>query len=261
MLKSANFLSGFGKIPIALTCFFFALYDIFSPVPFSSINGGDMSDILSGKVLFDYARAARTGLPEAVFCQGKPISVLLDLLAHFADGEPPVLFTRLDEAVFSQAPAAIAARYDYDPISRTAFSAKMPMRDGSGAAIVSAGSADAPVAMEAARTLEYLGIPATLFEDCGIAGLWRLVDKLPQINTHKAIIAVAGMEGALPSILGGLSPLPIFAAPSSVGYGVSAQGKTALRAMLASCASGIAVLNIDNGYGAACAAARVINLK
>lgn len=220
-----------------------------------------MNDALSGRVLFDYARAGRIGLPEAVFCQGKPFAVLLELLAHFADGQPPVLFTRLDGQVFSKFPADIAAKYDYDPLSRTAFSAKLPRKAVSGVAIVSAGSADAPVAVEAARTLEYLGIPSTSFEDCGVAGLWRLLEKLPEIMTHKAIIVVAGMEGALASIVGGLAPLPIFAVPTSIGYGVSAQGDTALRAMLASCAPGVAVLNIDNGYGAACAAARVINLK
>lgn len=220
-----------------------------------------MNDALSERVLFDYAREARVGLPEAVFCQGKPFATLLELLAHFANGDPPVLFTRLDEQVFSAAPANISAKYNYDPLSRTAFSAKLPMKSTTGVAIVSAGSADAPVAMEAARTLEYLGIPATCFEDCGVAGLWRLVEKLPAIAAHKAIIVVAGMEGALASIVGGLSPLPIFAVPTSIGYGVSARGNTALKAMLASCAPGVAVLNIDNGYGAACAAARVVNLK
>ena len=176
-------------------------------------------------ILFDHARRARIGLPEAVFCEGKPKEALVALLRRFSRGcGEPVLFTRL-------------------------------------APEVSAGAADAPVAREAARTLDYLGIARTLFEDCGVAGLWRLSERLPEINAHSAVIAVAGLEGALASVLGGLTPLPVFAVPTSVGYGVARGGAAALSGMLASCAPGVAVLNIDNGYGAACAAARVVNLS
>lgn len=212
-------------------------------------------------VLFDYAREARIGLPEAVFSEAKPLPVLLGLLEKFVNGEPPVLFTRLDRERFAAAPREVAAQYDYDPVSRTAFAATMPKRESGSVAIVSAGSADAQVAGEAFRTLQYLGITATLFEDCGVAGLWRLLERMPKIAAHRAIIVVAGMEGALASVVGGLSPLPIFAVPTSVGYGVSANGQAALAGMLASCAPGISVLNIDNGYGAACAAARIMNLS
>lgn len=218
-----------------------------------------MKDTVKPGVLFDYARSARVGLPEAVFSEGKSESVLIELLEQFANGSQPILFTRLSQSIFDKAPKAARQRYDYDPVSRTAFAACFPERDCPGVAIVSAGTSDAPVAREAARTLKYLGIPASLFEDCGVAGLWRLTEHLPQISAHKAAIIVAGMEGALASVAGGLLGMPIFAVPTSVGYGVSSDGRVALASMLASCAPGIAVLNIDNGYGAACAAARVIN--
>ncbi len=113
-----------------------------------------------------------------------------------------------------------------------------------------------PCQTSLARRVKRIGI----FEDCGVAGLWRLAHHLEQINDHDAVIVVAGMEGALASVVGGLCPRPIFAVPTSIGYGVSSGGKAALDGMLASCAPGISCLNIDNGYGAACAAARVVNL-
>ncbi len=214
----------------------------------------------TGAILFDYGRTARIGLPEAVFCEKKNPDTLRILLERFANGDPPILFTRLAESIFSQMPAHIIAAYNYDQPSRTAFAAKMERRGRGSVAVISAGAADAAVAGEAARTLEYLGIDFTLFEDCGISALWRLTDRLEAINRHQAIIVIAGMEGALASVVGGLCPRPIFAVPTSVGYGVSLGGMAALNGMLASCAPGIGVLNIDNGYGAACAAARVVNL-
>lgn len=213
-------------------------------------------------ILFDHARRARIGLPEAVFCEGKPKETLVALLRRFPRGcGEPILFTRLAPEVFVALPDDVRRGYDYDALSRTAFGERLPERAGGSVAVVSAGAADAPVAREAARTLDYLGIAHTLFEDCGVAGLWRLGERLPAINAHSAVIAVAGLEGALASVLGGLTPLPVFAVPTSVGYGVAKGGTAALSGMLASCAPGVAVLNIDNGYGAACAAARVVNLS
>lgn len=126
--------------------------------------------------------------------------------------------------------------------------------------MVSAGTADGQVAWEAARTLQYLGISVEVHEDNGVAGLWRLTANLEKINAADAVIVVAGLDAALASVMGGLTGRPIFAVPTSVGYGVARQGEAALASMLVSCAPGVAVLNIDNGYGAACAAARVINL-
>lgn len=218
-----------------------------------------MQEEISG-VLFDYRRAGRIGLPEAVFSQGKPPAALQALLERFAPGEPPILFTRLAAEALAALPPEVASAYDYDAVSRTAWAAKLPARPKGSVAVISGGTSDAPVAREAARTLEYLGIRHTLFEDCGVAALWRLAERLPEINAHDAVIIIAGMEGALACVCGGLCPKPIFAVPTSVGYGAAAGGKAALGGMLACCAPGVPVLNIDNGYGAACAAARVINL-
>lgn len=225
-------------------------------------------------VLFDHARLMRTGLPEAVFCEGKAAEVVRDLLIRFgrealaADPQArPVLFTRLKPEVFAAFEPHVQAGVDYHPLSRTAFAARFPERKPCAAtgksgrvALVSAGTADGFVLWEAARTLEYLGISHTVFEDCGVAGLWRLTERLPDINSHDAVIVVAGLDAALASVLGGLTSKPLFAVPTSVGYGVAGQGRTALSSMLASCAPGVGVMNIDNGYGAACAAARVVNL-
>ncbi|MBQ3171573.1 MAG: nickel pincer cofactor biosynthesis protein LarB [Mailhella sp.] len=210
-------------------------------------------------ILFDHARTARIGLPEAVFCEGKPFPALADLLSRFGRGSGhAVLFTRLAPEVFARVPEEVRSRYDYHALSRTAFGESMPRRRGR-VAVVSAGTADGFVTWEAARTLEYLGIEHRVFEDCGVAGLWRLAERLDEINSFDAVIVVAGLDAALASVLGGLTPKPVFGVPTSVGYGVAKGGDSALSSMLCSCAPGVGVLNIDNGYGAACAAARVVN--
>lgn len=212
-------------------------------------------------VVFDHGRTARIGLPEAVFCDGKPFEVVQDLLGRFRQGSGhPVLFTRLASETFLRMPAEIQAGIDYHALSGTAFGERMAARPRGRVAVVSAGTADGRVAWEVARTLDYLGIAHTLFEDCGVAGLWRLTERLDAINAHDVVVAAAGMDAALATVLGGLSAKPLIAVPTSVGYGVASRGETALHSMLASCAPGVSVLNIDNGYGAACAAARVINL-
>lgn len=211
-------------------------------------------------VLFDHGRTARIGLPEAVFCEGKSRDAVIELLTRFtASAFPPVLFTRLAEEIFLALPDEVANSYSYHPLSRTAFRETMHHQGRGTVAIVSAGTADGSVAWEAARTLSYLGIAHRLFEDCGVAGLWRITERLQEINTCDAVIVVAGLDAALLSVIGGLTPKPIFGVPTSVGYGVAGRGKAALASMLCSCAPGIGIMNIDNGYGAACAAARVVN--
>jgi NCAIR mutase (PurE)-related protein len=213
------------------------------------------------QVLFDHARAARIGLPEAVLCEGKSREVVRELLECFGtDRKESILFTRLAPEIFFSFPSRLQKMVDYHALSRTAFAGPLPARDTGRVAVVSAGTADGFVAWEAARTLEYLGIPHTLYEDSGVAGLWRLAGRLEEINSAQVLIVVAGLDAALASVLGGLTPKPIFAVPTSVGYGAARRGETALAGMLVSCAPGVAVFNIDNGYGAACAAARVVNL-
>ena len=215
---------------------------------------------MNHSILFDHARTARIGLPEAVFCEGKPPEAVMELLAQFGRGSGhPILFTRLAPEIFAQAPATIRDEYDYHPLSRTAYGDTLPHNGHGAVAIISAGTADGSVAWEAARTLTYLGIRHTLFEDCGVAGLWRLAERLPEINAFDAVVVVAGLDAALASVMGGLTPKPIFGVPTSVGYGVAKGGNAAMASMLSSCAPGVAILNIDNGYGAACAAARVVN--
>ena len=212
-------------------------------------------------IRFDIERDRRIGLPEAVFCAGKPRDALLTLLERFADpAEKPILFTRLEPDVWADVPESLRALYSYDALSRTAWHRTCPSSPTGTVAVVSAGTADGFVTHEAARTLEYLGRRVRLFEDCGVAGLWRIQKALPEINACDVVIVAAGLDAALASVLGGLTPKPVFAVPTSVGYGVAEHGLTALRSMLASFAPGVAVLNIDNGYGAACAAARVLAL-
>jgi len=216
---------------------------------------------ISRDVLFDFDRNVRIGLPESVFCQGKPIESLIALLRKFARGSGhPVLFTRLSPEVFTSLPRDVQDGVDFHATSRTAWGDTLPPREGGRVAIVSAGTSDSAVASEASRTLAYLGIEHRMFEDCGVAGLWRLTERLPDINAHDVVIAVAGMDAALASVLGGLTDKPLLAVPTSVGYGVVNKGESALNSMLASCAPGVSVFNVDNGYGAACAAARIVSL-
>lgn len=212
-------------------------------------------------ILFDHGRNARIGLPEAVFCERKSKDSLHLLLTEYGqDPERPILFTRLSPEIFYALPEAIQSVYDYHELSRTAFISRLPQREKGVVAVISAGTADGNVTWEAVRTLDYLGISHQIYEDNGVAGLWRLAHNLEDLSRADVIIVVAGLDAALASVVGGLSRKPIFAVPTSVGYGMAQSGKTALASMLVSCAPGVSVLNIDNGYGAACAAARVINL-
>ncbi len=210
-------------------------------------------------VLFDHSRTARIGLPEAVFCQGKETSVIRKLVREFHFNKNPILFTRLTQEVFDLFDEEEKSMVNYHPLSRTAYTSALPKQNKGKVAIVSAGTADAPTSHETARTLEYLGIDFTLFEDNGVAGLWRLTSNLEKINEHDVVVVVAGLDAALASVLGGLTNKPIYAVPTSVGYGIAEKGNVALGSMLASCAPGVGIFNIDNGYGAACAAVRVLN--
>ncbi len=221
------------------------------------MSDNDKSNV--SHVFFDYNRTARVGLPEAVFCQGKETDTLRSLVREFHFNKTPILFTRLKPEVYALFTDEEKSYIDYCPLSATAYTSVLPKKDKGKVAIVTAGTADASVAYEAARTLSYLGVRHTVFEDCGVAGLWRLTTKLDAINQHDIIIIVAGLDAALASVLGGLTSKPLYAVPTSVGYGIAEKGNVALGSMLTSCAPGVAVMNIDNGYGAACAAMRLIN--
>lgn len=207
----------------------------------------------------DWARSTRTGAGEAVLCDPKSAAQIEAIAVHATEREGRLLFTRLEPDRFSQLSDSTRAALDYDAVSRTAILGGLPVARGTGrVAIVCGGTSDLAVAREAARTLAFEGETATLMVDVGVAGLWRLMDRLDEIRTHRVVIAVAGMEGALFSVLAGLVPGAVIAVPTSIGYGVAAGGRTALDAALASCASGLMVVNIDNGFGAAHAALRVL---
>ncbi len=211
-------------------------------------------------IVFDYARTARIGLGEAVFCEGKTAEQIAATLEGARDRGVGLLLTRLDREQLERLPPAISRAIDYCPLSRTGFFGPVRSDPVEGAvAIVSAGTADSPVAREAARTLRHGGAEATVVADVGVAGLWRLMERIEEIAHHPVVIVVAGMDAALASVLGGLVPGAIIAVPTSTGYGASEAGRTALNAMLTSCAPGVTVCNIDNGYGAATAALRILH--
>jgi NCAIR mutase (PurE)-related protein len=170
-----------------------------------------------------------------------------------------LLLTRLSIEQLLELPEAHRAHIDHEPVSRTGYYG--PPHDLIGqprVAVIAAGTSDVYVSREAARTLRYYGQPNVEITDVGVAGLWRLLDRVEEIRRMPVVIAVAGMDAALPTVLGGLVPSVIIGVPTSVGYGVATGGESALRAMLASCAPGLVVMNIDNGYGAACAALRIL---
>lgn len=213
------------------------------------------------QIKLDLERRRRLGFDEAVYCAGKSNAQMTAILDQLAASEVSMLLTRLDQAAFAELPDLHRDAIDYDPVSKTGFFGSVgEMRTGPKVAVVTAGSSDVPVADEAIRTLTFNGINTLAIHDVGVAGLWRLIERIDEIKALPVVIVVAGMDGALPSVMGGLVPGLIIAVPTSVGYGASRSGETALHAALASCAPGLLVCNIDNGYGAACAALRALNM-
>ena len=207
----------------------------------------------------DWQRVERTGTSEAVLCEPKSAAQIDAIIAHAAELDRRLLLTRLGPRKFARLAVSARNALDYDEVTRTAILGGLPPTSGMArVAIVCGGTSDLPVAGEALRTLAFAGESATLLADVGVAGLWRLMERLDDIRRHRVVIAVAGMEGALFSVLAGLVPCAVIAVPTSVGYGVAEGGRTALHAALASCASGLAVVNIDNGFGAAHAALRIL---
>ncbi|MGX6603203.1 nickel pincer cofactor biosynthesis protein LarB [Micromonosporaceae bacterium Da 78-11] len=210
-----------------------------------------------GFARLDTDRRRRTGDPEVVYGQGKTPAQVVALLSTLAGRHPDraVLATRLDE----QAQAAIGTGLPLatiDPLARCAWLGPLPTPTGR-VVIVSAGTADGPVAAEAAVTVAVHGAAVEVIQDVGVAGLHRLLAVQDRFDQADALIVVAGMEGALPSVVGGLTGVPLVAVPTSTGYGSGAGGLAAMLAMLNSCAPGVVVVNIDNGYGAGVHAARV----
>jgi len=214
------------------------------------------------EVRLDTARTERIGFDEAILCARKSDQQLSIIMDELLGRRSSSLMTRLEADVFARFTDKHSDKVDYDPISKTGFfNWTAPEHTNyQSVAVVSAGTSDMPQAAEVLRTLTFLGVPTDQYIDIGVAGLWRLLDQVDTLQKYPVVIAIAGMDGALPSVLGGLICGSIICLPTSTGYGAARKGETALSAALASCAPGLSVVNIDNGYGAACAAFRIVNM-
>ena len=212
-----------------------------------------------GFARLDIDRIERTGIPEVVYAEGKTSEQVLGCLVGLLENAPMALATRIDphtaDAIGLRWPQAVV-----DPVARCALIGTAPVEVGR-VAVVSAGTSDASVAAEAAFVARALGAQVTRIEDVGVAGLHRLISVRADLEAADVVIVVAGMDGALASAVGGLVSKPVVAVPTSVGYGAAFEGLAALLTMLNSCAPGVAVVNIDNGFGAAAFAAKVLGAE
>lgn len=225
--------------------------DQLATLPYESVDGF---------AHLDNHRSLRTGFPEVVFAQGKTPDQVVGIVTRLRERSRQVLATRVSAEMYAQIgdrlPDAI-----YHPAARTLYIDQDPERAKlPGISVLTAGTSDIPVAEEAAITAELMGHQVERIFDVGVAGLHRLLNRLPQIRQATVIVVVAGMEGALPTVVAGLVSVPVIAVPTSVGYGASFQGLAALLGMLNSCAAGVAVVNIDNGFGAGSLAAKINRL-
>jgi pyridinium-3,5-biscarboxylic acid mononucleotide synthase len=212
-----------------------------------------------GFARIDHSRRERCGFPEVIFAESKEASQIAVIAKRIIAKGEPLLITRLDESKFKYLRSKLP-KLKYNVQARAAFLITKPSKLQTGVMIVTAGTSDIPVAEEAAVTCETLGYMPERLYDMGVAGIHRLLAQSDKLGQAKVIIVVAGMEGALPSVVGGLVAAPIIAVPTSVGYGTSFSGIAPLLAMLNSCSSGVTVVNIDNGFGAAMAAIRILRI-
>jgi len=213
----------------------------------------DYEDLGFAKI--DHHRHLRKGFPEVIYCEGKTPAQIAQIAKRISQNGHDVLATRADRKAF-RAIKKILKSAKYFELARIVTAQRKPSRSdrdsvAGSIALITAGTADLPVAEEAAGTAEFLGNKVERIYDVGVAGIHRLLKNMPKIQKAKVIIVVAGMEGALPSVIGGLIDKPIIAVPTSIGYGASFKGLSALLTMMNSCAPGVAVVNIDNGFGAA----------
>lgn len=216
---------------------------------------------VEGYAKVDFHRGVRQGVPEVIFGAGKTKEHILGIARTMREnGQKTVLITRMTD----DAAAYLAhelADFHYNDLAKTGIVGDMPELSGKGTIVVATGgTSDIPVAEEAAITAEALGNSVVRLYDVGVSGIHRLLSHMDAIMSARAIVAVAGMEGALPSVIGGLADCPVIAVPTSVGYGASLGGVAALLAMLNSCASGVSVVNIDNGFGAGYMASMINHL-
>ncbi len=203
-----------------------------------------------GYAKIDHQRELRTGYPEIVYCEGKTIKQVSGIFEHISENGDNIIGTRASKEKFDSVKEVISSAVWYEDARIISVVNKDIKMQDKPIAVITAGTSDHPVAEEAAVTAELLGNRVNRIYDAGVAGIHRLVDKLPLIRESKVVIVIAGMEGALASVVGGLVDSPVIAVPTSVGYGANFSGVSALLAMLTSCASGVSVVNIDNGFGA-----------
>ena len=212
-----------------------------------------------GYAKLDTHREVRSGFPEVVYCSNKPDPYLTGIYERLFEENGEVFGTRADRHQYEQV-KKILPQVSYDEVSRILKIEKPDKKKYGKVAVCTAGTADVPVAEEAAQTAEYFGSFVERIYDVGVSGLHRLISRLDVIQEANCVVAVAGMEGALASVLGGLVSRPVIAVPTSVGYGASLNGLSALLTMINSCANGVAVVNIDNGYGAGYIATQINRL-
>lgn len=241
--------------------------DILAAVQRGELDVGQAADRLQdrgyldlGHTKFDMHRVRRNGFPEVVYAEGKTPGQVGDIFERLK-GESNVLATRVPPDMAAYV-LGRCPHVRHNALGRTLVGTCRDIVPKAGeVAIVTAGTSDLPVAEEARVTCEMFGTRARIFSDVGVAGIHRLFDRLEDIRRADVVIVVAGMEGALASVVGGLVSQPVVAVPTSVGYGASLSGFSALLCMLNPCASGVTVVNIDNGFGAACAACRICSLS
>lgn len=206
----------------------------------------------------DHHRGLRSGMPEVIYCQGKTAVQIKKIIQSMNRAGHSILATKLSKECYARLKPSLPKTSKYNLLAQTLVIEKNKTKVKSGLiTIISAGTSDIPVAEEASVTAQILGSKTETIYDVGVAGIHRLIDNLEQIRKARVVIVVAGMEGALASVVGGLLDKPIIAVPTSIGYGASFGGISALLTMLNSCATGIAVVNIDNGFGAGCMAHRI----
>lgn len=207
-------------------------------------------------ITLDFERKKRRLFGETIFGEGKTAEHLKIAVKKMLEHDGEVLVTRLSKEQFEEM-GAIKKMLDYDPISKTAMAKKEKQTVGK-VAVVTAGTSDVSVAEECVRTLDFFGIGSESVYDVGVAGIHRLFNQLDRLKDADVIVVCAGMDGALPSVVAGLVSSPVIAVPTSVGYGAAFHGVAPLLSMLNSCAEGVAVVNIDNGYGAAYMAGQIV---
>ena len=214
-----------------------------------------------GFARIDHHREVRTGYPEIVYCAGKTVEQVREIFRLMAQRENNAIGTRATVEMFEAVKGIVPEAVYYEVARIISVQKKKPEIPDTSIAVITAGTSDIPVAEEAAVTAELTGNKVVRIYDAGVAGIHRLVDKLPEIRSCRVIIVIAGMEGALASVVGGLVDKPVIAVPTSVGYGANFGGISALLAMLTSCSSGVTVVNIDNGFGAGFSASMINKLK